>query len=76
MANVQITRGPGLASLNRYFAWGSELRPWPGELEYLGGAELRQASRTAFDTLVKMPPALRLGKSVTDSAYSYARARR
>jgi hypothetical protein len=71
-----MNRGTGIASLNRYFAWGSELRPWPGELEYLDGAELRQASQTAFDTLVRMPPALRLGKSVTDNAYSYARARR
>ena len=23
------------ARLDRYFRWGSELRPWPGELEYL-----------------------------------------
>ena len=38
-----MNRGTGLASLNRYFAWGSELRPWPGELEYLDGTELRRS---------------------------------
>jgi hypothetical protein len=24
-----------LRAYDRYFAWGSELRPWPGEIEYL-----------------------------------------
>lgn len=30
-----MNRGTGLASLNRYWHWGSEQLPKPGELEYL-----------------------------------------
>lgn len=66
----------GLASLNRYFAWGPDLRPWPGELEYLDGGTNGVPARSGFDNLVRMPPALQLDKSVTDNTYSYARGRR
>jgi hypothetical protein len=45
-----MNRGTGLASQNRYFAWGSELRPWPGELEYLAGARLHETVK--WNTLV------------------------
>jgi hypothetical protein len=65
-----MNRGPGLASLNRYWRWGSEMLPKPGELEYLGGATLGAhgqrgptgtrgcISKTVkSDTLVKHDPA-------------------
>ena len=67
-----MNRGTGIASLNRYFAWGSELRPWPGELEYLQGARLSEkvwSIRTANTSDIRV-------KSVTDNTYSYALYRR
>jgi hypothetical protein len=66
MVDVLMNRDTGIASLNRYFAWGSELRPWPGELEYLGWAAYGRQN-SGSDTRVK---------SVTDNTYSYARTRR
>lgn len=63
----------GLASLNRYFAWGPDLRPWPGELEYLNGGTNGVPARTGFDKLVRMPPALHLdARTVMRDTSSYA----
>lgn len=61
-----MNRGTGLASINRYFAWGSELRPWPGELEYLSGVTLRMCARDQC----WFP-----GRNVTDNTQSYVRTR-
>jgi len=73
---MELATMSGLASLNRYFAWGPDLRPWPGELEYLAGAELRRSARTGFDKLVRMPPALHLDQTVNRDTSSYAPYRR
>jgi hypothetical protein len=48
MDDVHVNRGTGIASLNRYFPWGSELRPWPGELEYLNGVTLQPAAKAVW----------------------------
>lgn len=46
------------APWERYYRWGTDQLPKPGELEYLG---LSHWVRTSYDRLVEMPPALRMG---------------
>lgn len=36
-------------AFERWFPWGSELRPWPGELEYLGQVSNRMRGTSRDD---------------------------
>jgi|HubBroStandDraft_1064217.scaffolds.fasta_scaffold52971_3 hypothetical protein len=45
-------------------------------VETTAGAELRRSARTAFDKLVRMPPALHLDQTVNRDTSSYAPYRR